>query len=103
MKTHRRWSKLRAKAGSASGWSRDALADLQREIDRDKDSARWLRMSRALSRVREAIAESDIISAAASELADDRREGFRAARSKRWQERRQLTLELGDANKGSHA
>lgn len=101
MKTWKRWKKLRF-SGSGTNWSKDALDELQREIDGDRDSARWLRMSRALSRVRQAIAESDKLTNSALDVAAARVEEVRRARSASWHERRQLTLRLGEPKNVRH-
>lgn len=67
-----------AKCGIGKSWSRDALAELHRVIDEERDSARWLKMSRALANVEVAIDEADKVALGA--VAAERRLARRARR-----------------------
>lgn len=50
---------------TGKGWAGDALAELQSTINEERDSARWLKMSRALSRIEASIEEERKVTAAA--------------------------------------
>ncbi len=56
-----------AKRGIGRNWSNDALVELHRVIDLERDSKLWLAMERAIGRVEEAIDEADKVALAAVE------------------------------------
>lgn len=51
----------------AKGWASEPLAELSRAISEERDSARWLTLARAASRVAEAIEEERKVAVAAIE------------------------------------
>lgn len=48
-------------------WAMDALRELHRVIDEERDNASWLKLQRATSRVHDAIEEADKVAIAAIE------------------------------------
>lgn len=60
-----------------NGWASEPLAELSRAISEERDSARWLQLARAASRVAEAIEEERKVAVAAVEAEKRLAEGER--------------------------